>query len=174
MKLNAFSVRRSAGLLGAGAALAILGATLAQASGRNARPIRHQLTATVEEVDIRTGPVPSAGSTVTAAATIESTPGGNGAQVTHLRFTGPTAAPATFGFTGHATEFFDRGSVRFVLNGTLALEPGGKLKFDGKGKITGGTGAYNGATGRVRFAGTAPSAAAGHVDTLHYRGTISY
>jgi hypothetical protein len=174
MKLNAVSVRRSAGVLGVAAALAISGATLAQASARGARRISHRLTATVQEVDIRTGPVPSAGSTATAAATIESTPGGNGAQVTHLRFTGPTAAPATFGFTGHATAFFARGSVRFVLNGTLALEPGGKLKFEGTGKITGGTGAYNRATGRMRFAGAAPSAAAGHVDTLHYKGTISY
>jgi hypothetical protein len=174
MKLKAFSVQRSAGLLGIAAVLVISGAALAQASGRGARPIRHRLTATVEEVDIRTGPVPSAGSTVTAAATIASTPGGNGAQVTHLRFTGPTAAPATFGFTGRATAFFARGSVRFMLDGTLAIEPGGKLKFDGQGKIAGGTGAYNRAAGRLRFAGTAPSAAAGHVDTLHYRGTISY
>lgn len=174
MKLNAFSVRSSVGLLGVAAVLVISGAALAQASGRGARPISHRLTATVQEVDIRTGPVPSAGSTATAAGTVQSTPGGNGAQVTHLRFTGPTAAPATFAFTGRATAFFARGSIRFTLNGTLAVGPGGSLKFGGTGKITGGTGAYNRAAGRVRFAGTAPSAAAGHVDTLHYRGMIRY
>ncbi len=174
MKLNDVSVRSSAGLVAIAAVLAISGATVAQASGHRARPVSHRLTATVQEVDIRTGPVPSAGSTVTAAATITSSAGGNGAQTTHLRFTGPTAAPATFGFTGHATAFFARGSIRFTLNGTLAIGPGGKLEFAGQGKIAGGTGAYNRATGRLKFTGTAPSAAPGHVDTLRYRGTISY
>jgi hypothetical protein len=159
-------------VLASAVALFVSMAPLAQAGGQ--RAISHVLTATVEEVDIHAGPVPSAGSTAIAAATIQSTPGGSGAQVTHLAFTGPTGAPATFGFTARATAFFASGSFSLAVKGTLVVGSGGKLNFAGKGKITGGTGRYKRAKGRVTFTGGAPNAGPGHVDTFRYRGTISY
>jgi hypothetical protein len=134
----------------------------------------HRLVATIQEVDILTGPVPSAGSTATAAATVQSTVGGNGAQVTHLMFTGTTGAPATFGFHATATAFFAHGSFSLALQGTLAVGSGGSLKFAGTGKITGGTERYRRARGTVTFAGTAPNPGPGHVDTFRLEGTLTY
>ncbi len=180
LRINAVSshVLPVLGLAGA-VPLLVLFAPFAQAAGHAAHPpggraTRHTLHATIREVDIRTGAVPSAGSTATAAATVASAPGGPGAQVTHLKFTGPTGAPATFGFTGNATAFFDHGSISFTFKGTLAIGQSGSLRFAGQGKINGGTDRYAGATGRITFSGTAPNAAPGHVDTFRYIGTIAY
>jgi hypothetical protein len=145
------------------------GATLAGAA------TSHKLTATIQQAEIsQTGSVPSAGSTATVAATFDSTPGGNGAEVTHVTFTGPTAAPATFGFNAKATAFVAQGSVTITLQGTLAIQPDGSLKFAGTGKITGGTDRYKSAKGSFTFTGTSPSGGPGHVDTFHYTGTITY
>ncbi len=147
----------------------------ARTGGRRGEGLaRHRLTATLQEVDIVTERVPLAGGTATAAATVKSNPGGSGAQVTQITFTGPTRAPATFAFNARATAFFAHGSLNFALTGTLAVQSGGSLRFVGRGTITGGTERYARARGAVNFVGTAPSAGPGHVDTFHYVGTVSY
>ncbi len=123
---------------------------------------------------METDRVPLAGGTATAAAIVDSNLCGRGAQVTHITFTGPTPAPATFAFTASATAFFAHGSLNFALRGTLAVQSGGSLKFVGRGTITGGTERYARARGAVTFVGTAPNAGPGHVDTFHYLGTVKY
>jgi hypothetical protein len=150
-------------------ALVVSGATLAEAA------TSHKLTATIQQAEIsQTGSVPSAGSTATVAATFNSTLGGNGAEVTHVSFTGPTGAPSTFGFDGKATAFVAHGSVTVTLKGTLAIQSDGSLKFAGTGSITGGADRYKGAKGSFTFTGTSPSPGPGHVDTFNYTGTITY
>jgi hypothetical protein len=157
-------------------ALVVSGAALAADDDTS-----RKFTATIQQAEIaQTGSVPLAGSTATVAATFDSTLGHNGAEVTHVTFTGPTAAPATFGFDGKATAFVAHGSVTVTLKGTLAIQSAGSLKFVGTGAITGGTDRYKGAKGTFTFTGTSPSAGAGqpptggHVDTFNYTGTITY
>jgi hypothetical protein len=151
-------------------ALVVSGATLAEAA------TSHKFTATIQQAEIsQTGGVPSAGSTATVAATFDSTLGANRAEVTHVSFTGPTAAPATFGFNAKETAFVANGSLTLTLQGgTLAIQSDGSVKFAGTGKITGGTDRYKGAKGSFTFTGTSPSGSPGHVDTFQYTGTITY
>jgi hypothetical protein len=181
MRLNAVAQRRRVPMklviplvpvLAIAAALFAAITPLALAGGK--RATSHTLAATAEEVDIHAVGVPSAGSTATAAAVIQSNPGGSGAQATHLAFSGPTRAPGTFGFTATATAFFPSGSYSLAVKGTLVVGSGSSLQFNAKGRITGGTGRYKHATGRVTLSGGAPSAAPGHVDKFRYTGTISY
>jgi hypothetical protein len=151
-------------------ALVVSGATLAADEETS-----HKFTATIQQAEIaQTGSVPLAGSTATVAATFDSTLGGNGAEVTHVTFTGPTGTPATFGFDGKATAFVAHGSVTISLDGSLTVHAGGSLTFVGTGRVTGGTGRYRGAKGSFTFTGASPSAGAGHVDTFQYTGTITY
>jgi hypothetical protein len=150
-------------------ALVVSGTTLAGAA------TSHKFTATIQQAEIsQTGGVPSAGSTATVVATFDSTLGGNGAEVTHVTFTGPTATPATFGFNAKESAFVALGSVTVTFEGTLAIQSDGSVKFAGTGKITGGADRYKGAKGSFTFTGTSPSAGPGHVDTFHYEGTITY
>ena len=50
--------------------------------------------------------------------------------------------------------------------------PDGSTSFSGTGKVTGGTGIYKGATGKLSFSGTEPKGST--VATQHVTGHIKY
>ena len=160
-------------LLWAALGAAALTATPAVAATAAPHLVTRSFRATAQEVDIHANGVPAAGSSAVAAATLTASPGGEGALITHLKFSGPTSAPATFGLTARSTAFFAHGSVAMAFTGTLKIV-GGQLRFAGRGRFTGGTGVFARARGTASFTGTAPSAAAGHVDTLRITGRLSY
>ena len=162
--------RRILPLALAACALALIpGFAVAGAARSVTRPFR----AVAQEVDIHAIGVPAAGSHALAAAALTATPGGDGALVSHLDFTGATGAPATFGLTVRATAFFATGTMNLALTGTLTVGTGSRLTFAARGRITGGTGAYAKARGPITLSGTAPNATAGHVDTLQISGRIT-
>jgi hypothetical protein len=75
---------------------------------------------------------------------------------------------------GHTvgTVFGPTGSVSFTLTATGAANPDGSFSFHGKGKITGGTAAYKGASGTfTETRGTAPR---NGPSTATFTGTITY
>jgi hypothetical protein len=161
-------------LLGLALGAAALTATPAvAASAASPHLVTRSFRATAQEVDIHATGVPAAGSSALAAAALTASPGGDGALVTRLHFTGATGAPATYGLTVRTTAFFAHGTLALAFTGTLKLV-GGRLQFAGRGRFTGGTGVFARARGTASFTGTAPTAAAGHVDTLHITGRLSY
>jgi hypothetical protein len=77
-----------------------------------------------------------------------------------------------FAFRGRERIFFVFGTLRDRFRGTLTVLADGSQQVVNRGRFTGGTGAYRGASGRYRFSGTvAPGAT---VTTGGSRGTIVY
>ena len=151
--------------------LAALVALVACASTLAAAKTKHHVTATVLSVDVaHTGTPPMAGSTVTNAALVQATPGGNGAATAHLVFSGLSGN--AFGFTGTQTAFLAHGSISATLKGTGTVQANGSLVFSGTATTTGGTDSYKGAKGKLSFTGSSPGV--NQVVTLKFTGTLTY
>ncbi|MBV9414670.1 MAG: hypothetical protein JO363_06800, partial [Solirubrobacterales bacterium] len=58
------------------------------------------------------------------------------------------------------------------FSGTGPLNPSGTSSFTGKGKVTGGTGLYKGATGSFTASGAKPSGTS--PSALTFKGTLKY
>ena len=80
--------------------------------------------------------------------------------------------PTPGAFSSRGVSFGPRGSVKAKFTGTGKLNPDGSTSFSGSGKITGGTGIYKGATGKLSFTGTEPKDST--VATQHITGKIKY
>ena len=74
--------------------------------------------------------------------------------------------------SGTFTYFGPLGSFRGTFSGTGPLNPTGTSSFTGKGKVTGGTGLYSGATGSFTASGAKPSGTS--PSALTFKGTLKY
>jgi hypothetical protein len=74
----------------------------------------------------------------------------------------------TFAGTLRAYNTAGSATARFTL--VLTVAPDGSATFTGTATVTGGTGRYQGATGRLTIDGSAMGA----VTTFHARGTLKY
>lgn len=150
--------------LAAVAALLVTPPALASARGGAKKNHPVNLTITLVVISL-SGNAGSPGFRETDAQLDSGTPGGAGAGVTIVTYgAGPT-------YTANTTVFSESGSIRVSLTGTYAL---GAIRFTlmGSGRITGGTGLYRGASGRVTFTG---GAVVGEMlRTLHVTGEIKY
>ncbi|HEX8121826.1 MAG TPA: hypothetical protein VF549_11235 [Solirubrobacteraceae bacterium] len=71
------------------------------------------------------------------------------------------------------TAFFAKGTLQIKFSDTVTVQPDGSATFDATdGRITGGTGAYKGASGKFTFKGTAPNPDATQTHKLN--GKFSY
>ena len=131
----------------------------------------------VRQVQIETSPdYPAAGSTAVWAGVIDLTPGGPGAKrlnVTITDFPSQTSSsPTSFDFRGKVTDYVAKGSIRMTFTGTAELLADGSETLTGTAKITGGTGRFKGARGKLKAEGTAPEL--GGVITGTGTGTLIY
>jgi hypothetical protein len=158
-------VRRCAALA-ALAGLATFGAATAQAK------TQHRYTSVIENVAVASGGgYPAPGGTAVLAGTWASSLYGDGAVVDHVTITGhPT--PTTFTFRGTEVGFVARGTFSDTFTGTATVQPNATEKVTIAGRITGGSGAYRGATGSFKFKGA--TAAGSTVVFGHSAGTVSY
>lgn len=127
--------------------------------------------------EVRMAPVetsadyPAVGSTVLYAGVVDLSPGGPGAKRLEATIT-ETPSPTSRRFRAKETHFVAKGSFRIKLTGTAAVGSDGSQTLEGEGRITGGTGRYEGAHGKVSFQGTAPQV--GGVITGTGKGTLRY
>jgi hypothetical protein len=148
------------------AALATFGASTAQAR------TQHRYTSVIQNMALSTAHgYPAVGGTAVLAGTWWTSLFGNGALVDHVTITGnPT--PTTFTFKGKEVGFLSQGTFSDSFTGTSTVRPDGIQTVSTKGRITGGTGAYRGATGGFKFNGsTVPGSS---VLGGHSSGTVSY
>jgi hypothetical protein len=114
---------------------------------------------------------PAPGGTAVLAGTWISIRYGGGALVDYVTVTGhPT--PATFTFKGTEVGFVALGTFNDSFTGTAIVHSDGTETLVTRGRFTGGSGAYRGATGHFKFTGaTAPGST---VVSGRSAGTISY
>ena len=137
------------------------------------KPTKHTVTATAVAVALaQTGTPPQAGSTESFLEQVQSSPGGLGAAIIHLTFTGPTGAPGTSAYHGTRTVYFAQGSVSGTLKATLTTHPNGTTTYSGTETVTGGTVLYKGAKGTLKYTGASTSSSV--PVTLHFTGTMTY
>ncbi len=91
----------------------------------------------------------------------------------HVTITGLSLATHSATFKGRVTLFFFSGTLSGKSVGRANIHTNGSVTFTGVTTLTGGTGAYKGATGRLRFTGGSPNKA-GSVTTFHLTGTATY
>ena len=148
------------------AALVVGGVSVAEAK------TSHKFTATVKGANIsKTGNPPAPGGSQLQAATLTSSLGGGASTGTQNFGTPPPGK--TFAFTGTNRFFTGAGSFMGSVKGSGALNSNGTITFTGSEKITGGTGRYAGARGKLTFTGFLPSPTA-PVVTVKFKGTITY
>jgi hypothetical protein len=70
------------------------------------------------------------------------------------------------------TNFGPLGSFRGTFSGSRTVNPDGTSSFTGNGKITSGTGLYNGATGSFTASGAKPSGTS--PSALTFKGTLKH
>ena len=99
---------------------------------------------------------PGVGGTAYLAGSLESNPFGSGALLDHVTITGRPFDRNLLTFAGTEVAFYERGTVRSVLDGYSVIEDDGSQKIVADGRITGGTGRFRGATGHYEFEGTTP------------------
>ena len=75
-------------------------------------------------------------------------------------------------FKGTLRAYSTAGSATARFTVVLTVTPDGSATFAGTATVTGGTGRYQGATGRLTIDGSSP--AMGAVATFHARGTLKY
>jgi hypothetical protein len=148
------------------AALVVGGISVAEAK------TSHKFNATVKAANItKTGTPPAAGSSQVQAGTLTSSLGG-GASTGKQAFAAGTG-PGKFAFTGTNKFFTGSGSIRGSVKGAGGLQSNGTITFTGTESVTGGTGRYAGARGKLTFTGFLPSVTA-TVVTVKFKGTITY
>jgi hypothetical protein len=74
--------------------------------------------------------------------------------------------------TGKGIVYAKRGTIRATTINEIQPQPDGSVTFPGTFKITGGTGAYRGATGNGTFSGVLP--AGGTIYEVNLEGKIRY
>jgi hypothetical protein len=135
--------------------------------------VKHKVNATTRSAEIsRSGTPPSPGSSTFQAGTLTSSLGG-GATIGKLTFAAPTGSGALFAFTGTNRFFTGQGSLTGSVKGSGGLQSNGSIKFTGTEKVTGGTGRYAGAKGKLTFTGVRTSLTA-TLTTVTFKGTITY
>jgi len=95
---------------------------------------------------------------------------GAGAVVDRVKITGVEGNVVSF--IGGEVDYFARGTQSNIFAGTATIEPDGSQKLAVEGRFTGGTGAYRGAKGHYRFAGTAAPGAS--TVNGHSSGSLTY
>jgi hypothetical protein len=151
------------------AGLFVSGISVAEA---NTSKPKHTFNATVKSATItKTGSPPASGSSQVQAGTLTSSLGG-GAGTSKQTFAAGTG-PGKFAFTGTNKFFTGSGSFNGSIKGTGGLQSNGTITFAGTETVTGGTGRYAGARGKLTFTGVLPSVTA-TVVTLKFKGTITY
>jgi hypothetical protein len=141
-------------------------------AGAAKTPKKHKcsvdMTGLVATLKTLSGTPPLSGSTLDAG-TIDG-------KLCHKKFSGAVRQvikyPSAGKLTSRAVGFGPKGSLKAKLSGTGKLNPDGSTSFSGTGKVTGGTGIYKGATGKVSFSGT--QAKGSSVSTQHLTGKIKY
>jgi len=132
----------------------------------------HRYTSVIQNTALSTaGGYPAVGSTAVLAGSWVTNLFGNGALIERVTITGhPT--PTTFTFKGTEVGFVANGTFKDTFTGTATVRPDGTQALTTTGRITGGTGAYRGATGSFTFSGSTTSGSS--VVSGRSVGTISY
>jgi hypothetical protein len=144
----------------AGLALAVAAAV--PATGATV-PKKHSLSGTAQVVTISSQGTPP--NTTSTGAGIVKGSIGSGAIVGTTTFSGTN-------FTNKFRVFLLHGTFKGTLSGTFTVNPDGSVSSTGTAKITGGTGVYKGATGKLTFTGTTP--ANSNVSTFQVKGSATY
>jgi len=143
-----------------GIALAIAASVPATAA---TTPKKHSVSGTAQVVTISSQGTPP-NTTSTGAGIVKSVLG-SGAIVGTTTFSGSN-------FTNKFRVFLVHGTFKGTLTGTFKTNADGSLSASGTAKITGGTGAYKGATGKLTFTGSSP--ANSNVTTFQVKGSATY
>lgn len=106
--------------------------------------------------------------TGTSAGVFSGRPFGNGAVVQRIAVTSITGSTATTKAT--FTIFTTKGTLKGTGRSTRTTQPDGTVSISASRTITGGTGAYQGARGRVTVTGTTRNG----ITTSHWVGTVRY
>jgi hypothetical protein len=94
-----------------------------------------------------------------------------GATVIHITFTGGDLTTG-LEYKGNVRWFFPQGSLKLSETGRLTLQADSSVSFTGELKVSGGTGAFRGATGKITYSVFSPTPTA--VAVAEGEGTISY
>ena len=160
---------------------ALVVASLAAGSGPGDRKT-YRFSETAWQATVKQSPDwPAVGSSNATAAVIlaRSTEVGNpgntfvhrGAYRHYNTITGqPT--PTTLSLKGTGQSYFGDGSAKVKYHGTVTPNPDGSVGVAGAGRIVGGTGDREGASGRFSFKASAPSPTSPY--TVHLKGTFTY
>jgi pSer/pThr/pTyr-binding forkhead associated (FHA) protein len=127
----------------------------------------HDLKATMSLARLR-----AEGLTETLAGEQTGPPAGPGTAAVELTFGAPPQQEGPIPITGTTTSRFDGGTYHGTFEGTVAPKPDGNADVTGTGTITGGTGAYENATGQFTLGGTVDLAT--NSARLTVEGSIDY
>jgi hypothetical protein len=149
-------------------AVAVATPLLAVAMAKSGHTCTFDLTASSAVVKTNSGNPPASGSN-TSAATLDG-------EVCGKPFHGASrdvnSFPTLGRFIGQIVNFGPLGSIKARFAGTASVNPDHSDSLRGQGTVTGGTGAYQGATGSVSFTGTKP--ANSEVTTQRITGSFNY
>jgi hypothetical protein len=145
------NARRGVGLVATVCALFIAPTTASAAKN-------HSVNVTAQLAQVQPGPNPVTAGPLTGF-------GANGVLITRGRITGIT-------LKGTLRAYNTAGSATATFSVVITVAPDGSATFAGTATVTGGTGRYQGATGRLTIDGSSP--ALGAVATFHARGTLKY
>lgn len=93
-----------------------------------------------------------------------------GTEVNRVTITGHPS-PNTYRFNGTGVDYYDTGAVLSSWHGTYKIRRDGRIDESTRGRITGGTGTYEGITGTVVLTGKYRDKGRGTIITYHIHGT---
>jgi hypothetical protein len=111
------------------------------------------------------------GGTAVLTGTLKTKPFGPGAAVDHVTITGQPEANV-FAFSGTEVDFLRDGTWQNRFTGTATVQEDGSQALAIKGRFTGGTGRYKGATGGFTYTGTTPAGSSVSVGSSH--GAVTF
>jgi hypothetical protein len=144
-------------------------AALAAAPGAVARSSHSYHSKVVSTTLSSDNGYPGVGGTALLVGSLD-TSFGAGAVVDRVKITGVQGNVVSF--IGGEVDYFANGTVHNILAGTATIQPDGSQRLVIEGRITGGTGVYQGARGHYRFLGTASPGASSA--TGHSSGRLTY
>ena len=149
--------------------VAIGGGGVAGAKGKRKRHCHFDASGFLAQIKVISGSPPANGSELDAGVvdgTLCSKP-------FHGAFRQVTTFPQAGKLHSTGVVFGPLGSLSSVADGTGSANPNGSVAYSGSAKITGGSGAYKGASGSYKFTGQLASLSA-TTATIHVVGTVSY
>lgn len=133
---------------------------------------KHNYSSTLKSALLSTeNGFPNPGGVGWQAGTLKTRPFGDGGVLDKITITGRPAANV-LSFQGLEVDYLPAGMLFNTLTGTATVQADGSQKVALRGRFTGGTLRFRGATGSYTFTGTIASGST--VTTGHSSGSISY